>query len=67
MKYVNPEYVSIQVESNDVITTSTWTSPAVNKGNYSQSVTYEVDKEAGTVTPVSTTISADLGALGLGI
>lgn len=66
MKYVNPEYVSIQVESNDVITTSTWTSPAVSKGNYSQSVTYEVDKEAGTATPVSTTISADLGTL-LGI
>ena len=66
MKYVNPEYVSIQVESNDVVTTSTWTSPAESKGNYSQSVTYEVDKEAGTKTPVSTTISADLNTL-LGI
>ncbi len=66
MKYVNPEYVSIQVESNDVITTSTWTSPAVQKGNYSQSVTFEVNKETGEATPVSTTISADLGTL-LGI
>lgn len=66
MKYVNPEYVSIQVESNDVITTSTWTSPAVSKGNYSQSVTFEVDKETGEATPVSTTISAELNTL-LGI
>ena len=66
MKYVNPEYVSIQVESNDVVTTSTWASPVVNKGNYGQSITYDVDKETGEATPVSTTISADLNTL-LGI
>ena len=65
MKYVNPEYVSIQVESNDVITTSTWTSPAVSKGNYNQSITYDVDKETGKATPVSTTISTTLDKLGI--
>ena len=65
MKYVNPEYVSIQVESKDVITLSEWTSKPVNMGNYTQTVTYDVDKEAGTVDPVKTTISADLSALGI--
>ena len=71
MKYVNPEYVSILAVSEDVITLS------VNKvkvelpegTNYTQTkdVYYNVNEDGslGEVEKIGTTISANLGALGI--
>ena len=71
MKYVNPEYVSILVESEDVITASIWSVVIPNKPgeekNYVQTKDYHVNTETGEVEKVSTTIMAGLDALGLGI
>jgi hypothetical protein len=66
MKYVNPEYVSILAVSEDVITLSLdKVQVDVPEGaNYTQTkdVWYNEDGEA---VKVGTTISANLGALGI--
>ncbi len=69
MKYVNPEYVSILASSVDVITTSVWSENIsfTEPKNYTQTKDYHVNTETGEVEKISTTISADLSSLGLGI
>ena len=66
MKYVNPEYVSILAVSEDVITLSIdKVNVELPEGtNYTQTkdVYYNED---GDVEKVGTTISANLGALGI--
>ena len=70
MKYVNPEYVSILAVSEDLITASVDRIDVTPDGaNYTQTkdvyYTENADGTLGEVEKVGTTISANLGALGI--
>lgn len=71
MKYVNPEYVSILAVSEDLITVSVDRIDVTPEGvtTYTQTKdVYYTENEDGTlgeVEKVGTTISANLGALGI--